>query len=405
MILDTDVTKIFDKNEIELRKGTRIIINEGGTGSSKTYSLAQLFIGMMLAKTGVTMSIVRKTMPALRATAMRDFFNILKELGIYRPQFHNKSDNIYTFRGNTVEFFGVDQPLKVRSRRRHYLWLNEANEFTLEDYRQLAMRTSKQIFLDYNPSYFDHWIYDELQTKKDCVIIHSSYKDNLFLQKEIIKEIESYKSLDENYWRIYGLGLKGIAQSLIYSHWQLCDDLPENPDETIYGLDFGYNNPATLTEIAIKDKKYYWKERIYESFLTTPDLIERMKDQKISKTAYIYGDSEDPKAIEEISLAGFNILPSFKGKGSVKTGIGFIKSHVFYITKDSLNIQKEAKAYSWKVKNGKPIDEPVKAKDHAMDGGRYAVYTHSLGAVGELEEDETEEKDKPITAGLLEERF
>lgn len=388
----------------EYEKESRIVINEGGTGSSKTYSLAQLFALVLIRERGVVISVVRKTLPALRATAMRDFFNILKEWKIYDEKKHNKSENIYTHNGNQIEFFGIDEPHKVRSRRRKYLWLNEANEFHLEDYRQLAMRTSEQIFLDYNPSHFDHWIYDELQTKKDCVIIRSTYKDNPYLPIKIIKEIESYKNKDKNYWRIYGLGLKGYAETLIYTHWQLCNELPENPDETIYGLDFGYNNPSALVEIAVKDKRYYWKERLYESFLTNSALIERLKAMEISRKAYIYADSSEPQRIEEMNVAGFNVVPADK---SVNDGIDFVKSHDFYITKDSINTQKEVKSYSWKVKNEKPIDEPMKARDHLMDAGRYACYTNGKEGYVPFPDqgDRDEMGDRPITSGLLNKEF
>jgi phage terminase large subunit len=407
MKLNIQGTIVLEKNWEEHLKKARIIINEGGTGSSKTHSLAQLFALVLVKEKGAVLSIVRKTMPALRATAMRDFFNILKDWGIYRVENHNKSENIYTYKSSQVEFFGIDEPLRVRSRRRKYLWLNEANEFTLEDYRQLAMRTSGQIFLDYNPSYFDHWIYDELQTRDDCVVIPSTYKDNPFLQKEIIKEIESYKNKDKNYWRIYGLGLKGIAETLIYSHWQLCDDLPESPDELIYGLDFGYNNPSALLEIAVKDREYYWKEKIYQSYLTNQQLIEKMVDDGIDKKRCMYADSSEPQRIKEIGEAGFNVMPADK---SVSDGIDFIKSHGFYITKDSLNALREARHYSWKTKDGKPIDEPVKVRDHLMDAGRYACYTYSLeGGAAVFPEQEKEEKEgrkgRPETAGLLDKQF
>lgn len=360
----------------------------------------------MVKEKDTVLSIVRKTMPALRATAMRDFFNVLKSWGIYRVESHNKSDNIYTYKSSQVEFFGVDEPTRVRSRRRNYLWLNEANEFRLEDYRQLAMRTDKQIFLDYNPSHFNHWIYDELHTRKDCVIIPSTYKDNPFLQPEIVREIESYKNKDKNYWRIYGLGLRGIAETLIYSHWKLCDDLPENPDETIYGLDFGFNNPSALMEITIKDKNYYWKELLYESQLTNPQLIGRMNSLGVDKNKYIYADSSEPARIEEINLAGFNILPADK---SVSDGIDFVKSHGFFITKDSLNALKEIKFYGWKVKDEKPIDEPVKVKDHLMDAGRYACYTHSkegyIPFPKHKEQEELEPDERTELPGLMGREF
>jgi len=330
---------------------------------------------ILVKERGVTLSVARKALPALKATAMRDFFNILKEWRVYRPESHNKTDLIYNYLGNQIEFFGIDDPMKVRSRRRNYLWLNETNEFTLEDYRQLAMRTDKQIFLDYNPSHFEHWIYDELQSRDDCKIIKSTYLDNPFLPEEIIKEIKNYKNKDKNYWRIYGLGLRGITEALIFTHWQYCDNLPKE-GERIFGLDFGYNNPTALVEIVINDDRIFVKERIYRSYLKRPELVELMKDY-CTEDNFIYADAEDPQAIDDLIDAGFpNTIATDKEKGSVFAGIQELKKRDFYITKDSINGLKEVKSYCWKEKDGKLIDEPVKINDHFMDAVRGAVYTY-----------------------------
>jgi len=324
-------------------------------------------------------SIVRKTMPSLRASAMKDFFAILNGLGVYDEANHNKSTNSYFYpqTGSTVEFFSVEDAMRIRSRRRDYLWMNEANEFALEDYRQLGMRTNVQIFMDYNPSHQYHWIYDEVQTREDCLILRSSYLDNPFLPAELVHEIEGYRNKDENYWKIYGLGERGSTEITIYTHWQLCDALPEQFDNKIFGVDFGFNNPTTLTELRDKDQDWYWKEHLYESHLTNSDFIERLKqferDKILTFTDYIYCDSAEPQRIKEIQDAGFNALPAYKV--DVKGGIDEIKSHGFFITKDSLNIQKEVKKYSWKTKDGKALEEPVKTNDHALDGGRYAIAT------------------------------
>jgi phage terminase large subunit len=223
MKLNLEATIVFEKNWDALKKGVRIIVNEGGTGSSKSYSIAQIFVLLMLEETGKILTIARKTMPALRATAMRDFFGILKQHNLYSEKHHNKSENIYEYNGNLVEFISVDEPLRVRSRRRDYLWLNETNEFSLEDWRQLSMRTSGQIFADYNPSFQYHWIYDEVLPRKDCLLIPSTYKDNPFLSPEVIKEIEHYQEIDENYWRIYGLGLRGVNQILVFPAFDYCE--------------------------------------------------------------------------------------------------------------------------------------------------------------------------------------
>lgn len=381
----------------------RLIVNQGGTRSSKTYSIAQLFVLKALREKGKLFTICRRTMPALRATAMRDFFEVLKSMNLYSESNHNKSSNSYKLGNSEVEFISVDEPQKIRGRKRKYLWLNEANEFRFEDYRQLILRTTGQIFLDYNPSDEYHWIYDEVLTRDDCFFIKSTYHDNPFLDDVLIKEIERLKGTDPNYWKIYGEGERGVSVNKIYSHWDYIDELPEGGDK-IYGLDFGYNNPSALAEIRIKDDEVYARERIYRSFLTNRDLIMLMKgydrlnaeekkewdnvnietrvsreDRKKARIEsmqdIIYADSAEPQRIEEFRRSGFNIR---EAKKDVALGIDSVKRRKLFITKDSVNGLKEIKAYSWKVdKDEKITDDPVKVNDHFMDDIRYAVYTHT----------------------------
>jgi phage terminase large subunit len=365
-------TNVFQRNWGELEKGTRLIVNQGGRGSSKTFSIAQLFLILLLTKRNTLLTVCRKTLPALRATAMRDFLEIMKTEGIYKEEYHNKSELSYRYGTNEIEFISVDQPQKVRGRKRHYLWMNEANEFALEDFRQLNMRTDNQIWMDFNPSDEFHWIYDHVLTRNDCTLIKSTYKDNPFLEKAIVAEIERLKDVDHNYWRIYGEGERGMSEMKIYSHWQYCDELPKNPDETIYGLDFGFNNPTALVKIPIKDQVIYTKELIYKTSLTNAQLIEELKRIEVSRSDIIYADSAEPQRIEEIRRAGFNIRPAEK---DVAKGIDSVKTRTWFVTKDSTFTLKEVKGYSWKEKDGKALDEVVKTDDHLMDAIRYAVHT------------------------------
>ena len=372
MKLQLEGTSVFQNNWQANQEKWRIIANEGGTGSSKTYSLAQVFLLFLIqAKKGCVLTVARKTMPALRATAMRDFFNILKQANLYNPNNHDKTNNTYTYRGNFIEFISVDDPARVRSRRRNYLWLNEANEFELEDWRQLSMRTVDTIFLDYNPSHQYHWLYDEVLPRKDCLIIKSTYKDNPFLSNKIIKEIEHYEEIDENYWRVYGLGLRGIKETTIYKNWAYCDELPEG--DGIYGIDFGYNYPTAISEIKLRDEGWYAKERLYSKYLTNSQLIEKLKELNIPKQKEIYCDSAEPQRIAEIQNAGYWAIPADK---DVRKGIDTINSRKLFITKDSLNLANEIKKYSWKQR-GEEIDEnPIKINDHLLDSMRYAIHSH-----------------------------
>jgi len=370
MEIKIKATDVFRQNRKEYDKKTRIVVNQGGRGSSKTWSIAQLFLLILFEEENVLLTVCRKTLPALRATAMRDFFEIMKDKGIYQEENHNKSDLIYRYGNNEIEFISVDQPQKVRGRKRQYLWMNEANEFAFEDFRQLNIRTERQLYMDFNPSDEFHWIYDEILPRDDSVLLRSTYLDNPFLDKQIVKEIEYLKNTDQNYWRIYGLGKRGVSETTIYTHWEFADKMPDSPDDITYGLDFGYNNPTALIEYADRDQNIYWREMLYESHLTNTALIKRMKKLGIDKNKVIYADPSEPDRIEEIGLAGYNIQPA---ETSVKNGIDMIKGRKLYITKDSVNLLKEIKSYCWKEKDGKSLDEPVKDNDHLMDAGRYAV--------------------------------
>lgn len=370
--LEIEGSVILQKN---LEATTRIVVNQGGTRSTKTISLLKVLVILAYKETGEVLSIVRKSNPVLKATVMRDFWKILNELELYHPDNHNMTEQVYHLNGNEIEYFSLDQPAKVRGRKRKYLFINEANELSYPEFQQLILRTTGQIFLDYNPSDEYHWIYDKVLTRDDVTFIQSSYKDNPYLDQETVKEIERLQFEDPNSWKIYGLGERGVSSETIYSHYSISSDFPENPDEIIYGLDFGFNNPAAFGSVAFKDKVAYAKELFYTSHLTNADLIGRIKPLLHKPTAEIFADSAEPKAIEELRRAGLNIKPANK---DVSEGIKKVKETPLVIHSESVNMIKEIRNYRWKVdKDGRVLDEPVKFNDHLMDGAlRYPIYTH-----------------------------
>ena len=360
-------TNVFNK---AYRSTNRITCLQGGTRSSKTYSLCQLFIIKALQNTGKTFTIVRKTLPACKGSVYRDFLNILKDLNIYSEEYHNKSELSYTLNNNLVEFISVDQPTKIRGRKRNFLWLNEANEFSYEDWTQLILRTTEQIYLDYNPSDPYSWIYEKVNTREDCTFIKSTYLANPFLDKDTIAEIERLKDLDPDYWRVYGLGEIGTIQTMIFRNFNLVDDVQGRLIG--YGLDFGFtNSPTALAEVRLLDDSLYIKELLYEKRLTNTDLANKLKEFGIDRQAEIIGDSAEPKSIEEIYRQGFNIKPAKKGAG-IHLGIDIMRRYKLHITKDSLNAIKEFRSYKWATdKNGDVLNNPVKINDHLVDAVRY----------------------------------
>jgi phage terminase large subunit len=369
--LEIKHTPVFDKNINYINnKEVRFIINQGGSRSSKTYSLCQLLVVYCLTNKDKVVSIIRKSFPSLRGSVMRDFFEVMRDLDLYNQNEHNKTENLYTFsNGSTVEFFAVDDEQKLRGRKRDVLWANEANELNFEEFNQLNMRTSEKLIFDFNPSDNYHWLYD-LMLREESVLIHSTYKDNPFLSESQVKEIENLINVDEGYYRVYALGEKSTGKTTIYTHHKYYDTDFESK-EIVYGLDFGYNHPTSLIKCTFDDSKVYCKEMIYESHMTSTDLVNRLKKLEIKKSDEIICDTARPEIIEDLRRAGYNAKEANK---QVKAGIDSVKSSELYIHKESLNLIKEINNYKWKTNGDIVLDEPVKVYDDAMDAMRYGIH-------------------------------
>ena len=353
----------------------KIQVHQGGTRSGKTYSILTALIELCHKNSGLVVTICRKTFPALRATAMRDFFEILNREDIYNPDLHNKSDATYQLWGNMVEFISIDQPQKVRGRKRDVLFINEANEINLEDWRQLLLRTTGKVLIDYNPSDEFHWIYDEVIPREDAAFFQTTYQDNPFLPQSVVMEIERFKEADENFWRVYGLGERGASQATVFTHWKEVDQIPNEFKPLNYGLDFGYtNDPTAIVQTFTDGHGFAVDELCYATRLTNSDISKVLRDSGVSRSDVIICDSAEPKSIDEIHAHGFNTHGARKGKDSVKNGIQFLHSRPLLVTARSVNVIKELRNYKWKEdKNGKQLNEPVDSFNHAIDAMRYAI--------------------------------
>lgn len=371
---------------------TRYIVNQGGTRSTKTYSILQNLITDAYANRDkpTIFSVVRKSMPALRATAMKDFLDIMRSTGHYHEENHNRSENIYHIGRAEIEFFSLDEEQKVRGRKRRKLFVNEANELTSDEFFQLDIRTEERIYLDYNPSEIDHWIYrtddEAMMPAAQRTDIRSTYLDNPFLAPELIARIERIKNQSPSLWKVYGLGEPAQLDEIIYTNWDTVKMFPVEASDQFYGLDFGYTNPCALVHCASVDGEVYEQEELYESGLTNTALIKRLETIITDKRLPIYADSARPEMIEEIFRAEFNIIPSRKGKNSVQDGIDCVKRFKCHIIESSSNLLKEIKSYQWcKDKNGQIIEgRPVEFNNHLMDARRYAIADHLVGQ-GQLE--------------------
>jgi len=358
------------------RSKARIIIEQGGTRSGKTYNiLIWLIVAYALRNTGKTITLCRKTYPSLRASAMRDFIEILMNLGLYDENYHNKSNSEIMLNGNLVEFIGMDQPQKIRGRKRDVLFANEANELSIEDWRQLSLRTTERIIIDYNPSDEFHWIYDEVIPREDAEFYQTTYLDNPFLEASVIAEIERLKTIDENYWRVYGLGERGAAKSLVFSYSE-CQQVPTSAELVGYGLDFGYSaDPTALIAVYKQGDDLYADELIYRVGMTNTDIANTIKSLELSKYEPIWGDSAEPKTIDELRRRGLNVKPTAKGRDSINIGIDMIRRYRLYVTSRSTNLIKELRNYKYhEDKQGRVTNKPIDAFNHGCDAMRYSIY-------------------------------
>ena len=300
-----------------------------------------------------------------------------------------KINHTYTFpNGSRIQFFSVDSPQKAKGARRHYLYVNEAMDFSYKEFRQLSMRTKRKIFMDYNPEYSDSWIYDHVLSRKDCKMIHSTYLDNAFLTAENIRDIERIKKENKELWSIFGLGLPSAGESIIYHNFEVREftDDEQLGMTKFYGLDFGHNHPTVLIELFLAEATdteqgvLFVKVLNYERKQTNTMLIKAMEEMDIDPFADIFCDSEDANRIQEIIDAGYySAVGVKKPKGSVLDGIDICKRHKIVIHPDnSQEFKQEIKGYRWKEdRNGNLLDQPVKHKDDGMDAMRYGAYGYS----------------------------
>jgi phage terminase large subunit len=370
-------TKVFDKL---IQTKQPIIVSVGGARSSKSYSVAQLFIKRMVEERNKNFLILRKTRPSLKLSAYKLFMDLLHEYEIYNRKNHNMSDLIYRHGTNYVVFTSIDDPEKIKSTEWNYIWMEEANEFTYDDFIVLKLRlsgktdTMNQMILSKNPVDEGGWIHQRLEKEPDVAVITSTHKDNPFISDEYRKILYDLKNTDQTFYKIYTLGEYAQLTNLIYTNWDITAQFPDSFDETIYGLDFGFNNPNALLKVDIKDNEYYLSERLYQTHMTNQDLIQELKMQIQPQSSVIYADSAEPARIEEIARAGFDIHAANK---KVLDGIDHLKSHKLHIDQNSANLISEIRTYKYKEdRDGNVKEEPVKFRDHLLDAARYCTYTH-----------------------------
>ena len=359
-----------------LKKRKKVI--QGGTSAGKTFGILPILIDRCIRTPMLETSVVSESIPHLRRGAMKDFLKIMIETNRFRDNQWNRSSLKYTFtNGSYIEFFSVEQPDKLRGARRNVLYVNEANNVPFEAYTQLSIRTSGDIWIDFNPT-ANFWAHKEVVAQQDADFITLTYLDNEALPQTIVDDIESARERAKtseywsNWWKVYGLGQIGSLEGVCIKEWKEIK-LPLEARLLCYGMDFGYSNdPSTLIALYKYNNAYIFDEVIYQKKLLNSDISSLFRSHDIN--GVVYADSAEPKSIAELRTYGHKVVPCTKGKDSIVYGINLINQNEIFVTSRSKNLIKELQSYTWmKDREGNTINKPIDSFNHCIDAARYAI--------------------------------
>jgi len=380
MEVDLKYGYVFKKTLAAFTNKKKIIIHKGGTGSGKTYDLMifLIFVIAMREKDRI-ITIVSESKPHLDIGVIRILKQLMIQTGTFSTDEFNISSGRYTFKtGSIIEFFSADRIDKALGARRYLLYGNEINSLKFEVWDELARR-SEYVFGDFNPT-SQFWLEKFIEYYGDVEVILSNYLNNPFLTEVERARIERRVQMDPNFKRIHIDCEYGSYEGLVFNAFSIIDIIPEGVSRN-YGLDWGYtNDPSALVEIGMKGENIYMNEKIYQTGLTNSDISKLLVERGVIKYHdEIVADSAEPKSIEDLRRAGYLIIPCLKGEDSIRKGIDFMKSHNLFVTKNSVNLIKELRNYSWIMdKSGNATNKPSDTFNHAIDAARYAVMAKIL---------------------------
>jgi phage terminase large subunit len=362
---------------LRLKKFIRGI--QGGSSAGKTYAILPILIDIATKNKYSEISVVAESIPHLKRGAMKDFKKIMDSTNRWFDNRWNATDFKYTFgNGSVIEFFSADNDAKLRGARRDWLYMNECNNMKFNAYTELASRTKKGIYLDWNPTN-EFWFHTDLQNDIDVDFIILNYQDNEACPESALNFILKAKEKAEqgntfwhNWYKVYGLGEIGSLQGVVFDNWQQVDVIPEGAKLVAHSMDFGFtNDPTTLIALFRQGDNIYVDELLYRTNMTNNDIGNFLKSISFGRQELIC-DSAEPKSIEELRLQGFNVFPATKGPDSIKIGIDILKRFNLNVTKRSTNLIKELRGYIWEKDNeGKMTGKPVDIMNNCLDPMRY----------------------------------
>lgn len=366
--------RLFRDNFLSTKK---IVVNQGGTSSGKTWNILDCLFVLGIKDAGCIITVVGQDIPNLKKGAYRDAKRIWADDDVYRAWYGkpNESDRIFTCaNGSIIEFASYQDAQDAKSGKRDYLFVNEANGIAYEIYWQLAIRTKKKIFIDYNPN-ARFWVHDKLIGRDDVEVLYSDHRDNDFLSDDQHREIEGIE--DPELWKVYARGKTGKLTGLIITNWDLVERMPQRNERkwTATGMDFGFmNDPTAIEEVCLAHGDLWVDELCYETGMMNPDIAKRLRDMGYGRGDLVVADSAEMKSIAEIKNTGLWIMPCVKGADSIVNGLDILRRYKIHITRRSIGLRGEVMKYKWLVdRDGNTTNKPIDKFNHAIDAVRYVA--------------------------------
>lgn len=365
---------------------------QGGTSAGKTYGILPIIIDKCIKIPRLDCSVVSESIPHLKRGAIKDFKNIMYDTGRWVDSNWNATDFKYTFSNNaTMDFFSAADHSKLRGGRRDWAYINEANNISFQAYTEIASRTKEGIFLDWNPT-APFWFHEELLGGPRVDFLTINYTDNESCPaaaKSFIleaKEKAETSAFWRNWYNVYGLGQIGTLQGAIFENWAICKEVPADAELIAYGLDFGFtNDPTALIAVYRYDGELYVDQLIYETRLTNSDIITRLQRMGLARHDVIIADSAEPKSIEDLTRAGYSVEAAQKGGDSIINSIDTLQQFKINVTERSVDVIKELRHYKWlSDRDGKRLNAPIDAYNHAIDALRYVALNRINKGYGNL---------------------
>ena len=360
-----------------IKASERVVVNQGGTSSGKTYSIMQVLYVLGIKEAHSVITVCGQDVPNLKKGAYRDAKTILDrsdELRKWYPDVNEGDRLIKCINGSLIEFSSFKDAQDAKSGKRDYLFINEANGISYEVYWQLAIRTRKRIFIDYNPT-ARFWVHDEVLGREGVRLIISDHRRNLFLTDEEHQRIEGIE--DAELWKVYARGLTGMIQGLVLTNWDIVDAMPPREEwkMSAYGMDFGFTNDPSALEHVVQAHGDLWvDELIYSTGLTNPDIASRAKNQGVGGEQQIIADCAEPKSIRELQAQGLWVTASPKGADSIVSGLDILRRYRIHVTRRSLGIISNMRSYKWaNDRDGNMTNKPEDKNNHGIDAIRYVA--------------------------------